>query len=170
MTSPGQTIDILTGRSSSFEVFSLDPEELKMISLKPNYEKVYKFGLVKSSSQLPENPTKTYKVDWYSLGKIGVETMIEIEKSQSEFKVSRTRNGESSLLEPQEEAKFYSESEKNTDTNWESFMERRGTYRQEGPIFLSYTRVRGSNTISELREELKSLVEKGIIRWTVLEI
>ena len=90
--------------------------------------------------------------------------MIEIEKSQSEFKVSRTRNGESSLLEPQGEAKFYSESEKNTDTNWESFMERRGTYRQEGPIFLSYTRVRNSNTVLELREELKSLVEKGIIR------
>ena len=89
--------------------------------------------------------------------------MIEIE-IESEFKVFRTRNEESSLLEPQEEAKFYSESEKNTDTNWESFMERRGTYRQEGPIFLSYTRVRGSNTVLELRNGLKSLVEKGIIR------
>ena len=49
-------------------------------------------------------------------------------------------------------------------------MERRGTYRQEGPIFLSYTRVRGGNTISELGEELRILVEKGIIRWRVLEI
>ena len=162
-TSPGQTIEVVTGRSSSFEVFRLDPEEEKMISLKPNSEKDYKFGLVKSSSQLPKNPAKTYKADWYSLGNIGVETMIEIE-IESEFRVSRTRNGESSLLEPQWEAKFYSESEKNTDTNWESFMERRGTYRQEGPIFLSYTRVRGSNTVLELREELKSLVEKGIIR------
>ena len=165
-TSPGQTIEVVTGRSSSFEVFSLKPQEEKMISLKPNYEMDYKFGLVKSSSQLPENPAKTYKADWYSLGKIGVETMIEIEKSQSEFKVSRTRNGESSpeIIWPQGAAKFYSESEKNTDTNWESFMERRGTYRQEGPIFLSYTRVRGSNTVLELREELKRLVEKGIIR------
>ena len=168
-SSLGQTIGILTGRSSSFEVFSLDPQEEKMISLKPNYEMDYKFGLLKSSSQLPEDPAKTYKADWYSLGNIGVETMIEIE-IESEFRVSRTRNGESSLLEPQEEAKVYRESEKNTDTNWESFMERRGTYRQEGPIFLSYTRVRGSNTISELGEELKTLVEKGIIRWTILEI
>ena len=165
-TSPGQTIEVVTGRSSSFEVFSLKPQEEKMISLKPNYEMDYKFGLVKSSSQLPENPAKTYKADWYSLGNIGVETMIEIEKSQSEFKVSRTRNGESSpeIIWPQGAAKFYSESEKNTDTNWESFMERRGTYRQEGPIFLSYTRVRNSNTISELGEELKTLVEKEIIR------
>ena len=134
-----------------------------------NNEKVYKFGLVTSVAQL-NYPAKTYRADWYSLEEIDVETMIEIEKSQSEFKVSRTRNGDSSLLEPQEEAKFYSESEKNTDTNWESFMKRKGTYRQEGPIFLSYTRVRGGNTISELGEELRILVEKGIIRWTVLEI
>ena len=143
-----------------------------MISLKPNYEKDYKFGLVTSVDQMPDNPAKTYRADWYNLGEIDVETMIEIEKSQSEFKVSRTRNGESSpeIIWPQGAAKFYSESEKNTDTNWESFMERRGTYRQEGPIFLSYTRVRGSNTISELGEELKTLVEKGIIRWRVLEI
>ena len=143
-----------------------------MISLKPNYEKDYKFGLVTSVAQMPDNDAKTYRADCYSLGKIETETMIEIEKSQSEFKVSRTRNGESSpeMIWPQGAAKFYSESEKNTDTNWESFMERRGTYRQEGPIFLSYTRVRGSNTVLELREELKSLVEKGIIRWTVLEI
>ena len=143
-----------------------------MISLKPNYEKDYKFGLVTSVDQIADNDAKTYRADWYSLGEIDVETMIEIEKSQSEFKVSRTRNGESSpeIIWPQGAAKFYSESEKNTDTNWESFMERRGTYRKEGPIFLSYTRVRNSNTISELGEELKSLVEKGIIRWTVLEI
>ena len=140
-----------------------------MISLKPNYEKDYKFGLVTSVAQRPENDAKTYRADWYSLGKIETETMIEIEKSQSEFKVSWTRNGESSpeIIWPQGAAKFYSESERNTDANWESFMERRGTYRQEGPIFLSYTRVRGSKTVVELREELKSLVEKGIIRWTV---
>ena len=137
-----------------------------MISLKPNYEKDYKFGLVTSVDQIADNDAKTYRADWYSLGEIDVETMIEIEKSQSEFKVSRTRNGESSpeIIWPQGAAKFYSESEKNTDTNWESFMERRGTYRKEGPIFLSYTRVRNSNTISELGEELKTLVEKEIIR------
>ena len=139
-----------------------------MISLKPNYEKDYKFGLVTRVDQMPDNPTKTYKADWYSLGTVETETRIEIEKShsESEFKVSGTRNGESSpeIIWPQGEAKFYSESEKNTDTNWESFMGRRGTYRQEGPIFLSYTRVRNSNTISELGEELKTLVEKEIIR------
>ena len=132
-----------------------------MISLKPNYEKDYKFGLVTSVAQRPENDAKTYRADWYNLGKIDVKTMIMIKKSQSVFKVSRTRNGESS---PEIILPHGVESEKITDTNWKSFMERRRTYRKEGPIFLSYTRVRGSNTVLELREELKRLVEKGIIR------
>ena len=147
-------------------MFSLDPEEEKMISLQKNSEELYKFGLVLDVSQLPDNPSKTYKADMYSLGEMDVETMIEIEKYKSGFKVSSPRNGESrpKIIGPQMNRKFFSESEKNTDTNWESFMERRGTYRQEGPIFLSYTRVRGSNTVIELREELKSLVEKEIIR------
>ena len=135
-----------------------------MISLQPNSENKYKFGLV--LDVLPDNFSKTYKVDWYRLGEMEDETMIEIEKYKSGFKVSRSRNGESSpvLIPPQIKPKFFSESEKDTDKNWESFIERRGLYRQEGPIFLSYTRVRGSNTVIELGEELKSLVEKEIIR------
>ena len=147
-------------------MFSLDPEEEKMISLQKNSEKKYKFGLVLDVSQLPDNPSKTYKADMYILGEMDVETMIEIEKCQFGFKVSRPRNGEPSprIIWPQTDPKFFSESEKNTDTNWESFMERRGTYREEGPIFLSYTRVRGSSTVIELGEELKSLMEKKIIR------
>ena len=137
-----------------------------MISLQKNSEKKYRFGLVLDVSQLPDNPSKTYKVDMYILGEMDEETMIEVEKFRSGFKVSRPRNGESrpKIIGPQMYPKFFSESEKNTDTNWESFMERRGTYRQEGPIFLSYTRVRGSSTVIELGEELKSLVEKEIIR------
>ena len=137
-----------------------------MISLQKNSEKKYKFGLVLDVSQLPDNPSKTYRADWYSLGEMDVETMIEIEKCQSGFKVSSPRNGESrpKIIGPQMNRKFFSESEKNTDTNWESFMERRGTYRQEGPIFLSYTKVRGSSTVIELGEELKSLVENKVIR------
>ena len=108
----------------------------------------------------------------YILGEMDVETMIEVEKHKSWFKVSSPRNGDLSpvLIPPQMKPKFFSESEKNTDTNWESFMERRGTYRQEGPIFLSYTRVRGSSTVIELGEELKSLVEKEIIRYTVFKV
>ena len=154
-------------------MFSLDPEEEKMISLQKNSEKLYKFGLVLDVSQLPDNPSKTYKADMYSLGEMDVDTMIEIEKTKSGLnKVSRPRNGDLSpvLIPPQMKPKFFSESEKNTDTNWESFMERRGTYRQEGPIFLSYTRVRGSNNVIELGEELKSLVEKEIIRYTILKL
>ena len=158
---------MIIGRSSSFEVFSLGPEEVKMISLRQNSERRYKFGLVLDVSQLPDNPFKTYKANWYSLGEMDVETMIEIEKTKSGLnKVSRPGNGDLSpvLIPPQMKPKFFSESEKNTDTNWESFMERRGTYRQEGPIFLSYSKVRGSSTVIELGEELKSLVEKEIIR------
>ena len=136
-----------------------------MISAQENSEKKYKFGLVLDVSQLPDNPSKTYKADMYILGEMDVETMIEIEKTKSgRNKVSRPRNGGPVLIPPQMKPKFFSESEKNTDTNWESFMERRGTYRQEGPIFLSYTKVRGSNTVIELGEELKSLVAKEIIR------
>ena len=132
-----------------------------------NRENVFKFGLVIEVSQLPDSPSKTYKADMYGLGKLDSETKIKIEKTKSGLnKVSKIRNGKSSpeIIGPQSKPKFYSESEKNTDTNWESFMERRGTYRQEGPIFLSYTRVRGSNTVTELGEELKSLVGKEIIR------
>ena len=137
-----------------------------MISLQKNSENKYKFGLVLDASQLPDNPSKTYKADMYSLGEMDVETMIEVEEYKTGFKVSRPRNGESNpkIIGPQMDPKFFSESEKNTDTNWKSFMERKGIYRQEGPIFLSYTRVRGNNTVIELGEELKSLVEKEIIR------
>ena len=68
------------------------------------------------------------------------------------------------LIPPQMKPKFFSDSEKNTDTNWKSFIERRGSYRQEGPIFLSYTTVRGRNTVTELEEELKRYIGRGIIR------
>ena len=143
-----------------------------MIRLQENYEKEYKYGLVTEVSRLPDNPSKTYKANWYSLGKVDEDSIIEIEKTQSGFLRCWKRNGESSpeIIGLQLKPKFFIESEKNTDTNWESFMKRRRTYRQEGPIFLSYTRVRGNKTILELREKLISLVENGIIRWTVSEI
>ena len=160
---------MIIGRSSSFEVFSLDPEEEKMISLQKNSEKLYKFGLVLDVSQLPDNPSKTYKANWYSLGKVDTEMIIEIEKTKSGLLRCRKRNGDSSLeiVGPQIEPMFFIESEINTDANWESFMKRRRSYRQEGPIFLSYTKVRGNKTILELREKMIGLVEKGIIRWAV---
>ena len=86
---------MIIGRSSSFEVFSLGPEEVKMISLRQNSEKKYKCGLVLDVSQLPDNPSRTYKADMYSLGEMDVEMMIEIEKTKSGLnKVSRPRNGE----------------------------------------------------------------------------
>ena len=153
-------------------MFSLDPEEEKMISLQKNSEELCKFGLVLDVSQLPDNPSKTYKADWYKLGKLDPEMIIEFDKTKSGLLLCRKRNGDSSLeiVGPQMEPKFFIESEKNTDTNWRSFMKRRRMYRQEGPIFLSYTKVRGNKTILEFREELKSLVENGIIRWTVSEI
>ena len=142
---------------------------MKMIRLQENHEKEYKYGLVTEVSRLPDNPSKTYKANWYNPGKVDVDTIIEIEKTQSGLLRCRKRNGEScsEIIGPQLEPKFFIESEKNADTNWESFMKRRRTYRQEGPIFLSYTRVRGNKTVLELREELISLVERGIIRWTV---
>ena len=141
-----------------------------MISLQENYEKEYKYGLVTEVSQLPDNPSKTYKADWYNLGKVDVDvdTIIKIERTQSGLLVSRIRNGENEeIIRPQLRPKFFSEFQTNTDTNWESFMKRRKSYRQEGPIFLSYTGVRGNKTVLELREELISLVENEIIRWAV---
>ena len=143
-----------------------------MISLQENHEKEYKYGLVLEVSQLPDNPSKTYKADWYKLGKVDPEMIIEFDETPSGLLRCRKRNGDSSLeiVGPQMEPKFFIESEINTDTNWESFMKRRRSYRQEGPIFLSYTKVRGNKTVLELRKELISLVENGIIRWAVLEM
>ena len=144
-------------------------EEAKILNLQENLENKCKFGLVTDFSKLPDNPAKTYKADWYNLGKVDAEMIVEIEKTQSGLQVSRKRNEESrpKIIWPQMEPKFFIESEKNTDTNWRSFMKRRRMYRQEGPIFLSYTKVRGNKTFLEFREELKSLVENGIIRWIV---
>ena len=150
----------------------LGSEEAKILNLQENLENKCKFGLVTDFSKLPDNSAKTYKADWYNLGKVDAEMIVEIEKTQSGLLRCRKRNGEScsEIIGPQLEPKFFIESEKNADTNWESFMKRRRTYRQEGPIFLSYTRVRGNKTVLELRKELERLVEKGIIRWRVLGI
>ena len=124
-----------------------------------NREKIISYGdekeMLERDFYKPEKPTSPFSSSGSSELKFHNKT--------------RTRNGDSSLeiVGPQMETKFFIESEKNTDTHWRSFMERRSSYRQEGPIFLSYTKVRGNKTFLEFREELKSLVENGIIRWIV---
>ena len=56
------------------------------------------------------------------------------------------------------------ETERVTAHNWKVWVESRHQFKREGPIFLSYTRTRGDVTVTELREELETLVRDGIIR------
>ena len=69
---------------------------LVRISLQENYEKEYKYGLVTEVFQLPDNLSKRlnkiYKTEWYNLGMLDVDTIIEIKNSQSWLMVSRKRN------------------------------------------------------------------------------
>lgn len=158
--SQDKTIDVLTGRSStSFEVFNVIPEEVKTIILKSSSsEGMNLFGLV--TTRLSDN----VKAHLYRLEKTEAETMIEIEGSQSEFRVSLIVDGSKKEILKSWKSKFYRESKKNTDKNWWSFMQRRGTFRQEGPLFFSDTSFSGGDSIREFGAELRSMIEKNIIR------
>ena len=51
------------------------------------------------------------------------------------------------------------ETERVTAHNWKVWVESRHQFKREGPIFLSYTTIRTSTTMMELKEELKRLVQ-----------
>ena len=58
----------------------------------------------------------------------------------------------------------YSDRERVRADNWSAWLESRHQFKREGPIFLSFTRIRGEAAVTELREELERLVGENIIR------
>ena len=98
------------------------------------------------------------------MGQLDQETEIKIEKTQSGWKVVKMMNKETEMLIPEYKVRVYRETDRDSDLNWTKWLENRHLYKSEGPIFLSDQRVTGGNTMTELGEQLKVLVEEEIIR------
>ena len=166
--SAGSSLNILTGRSSNFQVTSINSEEIQM-NLQPNSERTYKFCLVRRETGVA-GQKKEYQGDVYSLdvGQAEQERRVEIVRTPAGLQVARIRGEDQDVevLSPVMEGKIYSEREKVTAENWSAWLESRHQFKREGPIFLSFTRTRGGATLMELREELERLVRGKIIRST----
>ena len=62
----GSSLNILTGRSSNFQVTPVNSGEIQEIKLQPNSEKSYKFCLVRRETEVG-GEKKEYQGDVYSL-------------------------------------------------------------------------------------------------------
>ena len=153
---------ILTGRFTDFEVCTLCNEEQEaVIKLPASSDQTYKFGLV--NKVMERSGKKGYLTEVFSVGQLEQETEIRVEKTQSGLEVVKMMNRETEILRPEYKA-VYRESDRDSDPNWTKWLENRHLYKSEGPIFLSDQRVTGGKTVTELRELLRVLVEKEIIR------
>ena len=97
------------------------------------------------------------------MGQLEQETEIRVEKNQSGLEVLKMMNRETKILRPEYKA-VYRESDRDSDLNWTKWLENRQLYKSEGPVFLSDQRVTGGDTMVQLREQLKVLVQEEIIR------
>ena len=163
--SAGNTLHILTGRSSSFEVSKVGPEEESDIKLHRNSEGNYKFGLVRDRDivQRPNSTNKKYQTEMYYSRELENETVLNIEDTLSGLRVSKMGNSQKETI-TKEDTKIYLDSDKISTDNWDVWLESRHLYMREGPILLSDDEVRCGKTVTELRKELKDLLEKKIIR------
>ena len=165
--SAGSSLNILTGRSSNFQVTSVNSGEIQEINLPSNSERTYKFCLVRRETGVG-GEKKEYQGDVYSLdvGQAEQERRVEIVRTPAGVQVAWIRGKEADLevLSPVVEGKIYSERERVTGKNWSAWLESRHQFKREGPIFLSFTRTRGGATVTELREELERSVRENIIR------
>ena len=153
---------ILTGRSTDFEIYNLDHEEQgAVIKLPASSDQTYKFGLV--NRVMERSGKKEYLTEVFSVGQLEQETEIRVEKTQSGLEVVKMMNRETEILRPEYKA-VYRESDRDSDLNWTKWLENRQLYKSEGPIFLSDHRVTGGDTMVQLREQLKVLVQEEIIR------
>ena len=153
---------ILTGRSTDFEIYTLDNEEQgAVIKLPASSDQTYKFGLV--NRVMERSGKKEYLTEVFSVGQLEQETEIRVEKTQSGLEVVKMMNRETEILRPEYKA-VYRESDRDSDLNWTKWLENRHLYKSEGPIFLSDHRVTGGDTMVQLREQLKVLVQEEIIR------
>ena len=163
----GSSLNILTGRSSNFQVTSVNSGEIQEINLPSNSERTYKFCLVRRETEVA-GQKKEYQGDVYSLdvGQADQERRVEIKRTPAGLQVARIRGEDEDVevLSPVVEGKIYSERERVTAENWSAWLESRHQFKREGPIFLSFTRTRGRATLMELREELEGLVRGNIIR------
>ena len=154
---------ILTGRSTDFEIYALDNEEQgAVINIQPSSDKTYKFGLV--DKVMERSGKKEYMTEVFSVGQLDQETEIKIEKTQSGLKVVKMMNKETEILRPDYKVRVYRESDRDSDLNWTKWLENRHLYKSEGPVFLSDQRVTGGNTMTELGEQLKVLIQDTQIR------
>ena len=153
---------ILTGRSTDFEIYTLDNEEQgAVIKLPASSDQTYKFGLV--NRVMERSGKKEYLTEVFSVGQLEQETEIRVEKTQSGLEVVKMMNRETEILRPEYKA-VYRESDRDSDLNWTKWLENRQLYKSEGPVFLSDQRVTGGDTMVQLREQLKVLVQEEIIR------
>ena len=153
---------ILTGRSTDFEIYTLDNEEQgAVIKLAASSDQTYKFGLV--NRVMERSGKKEYLTEVFSVGQLEQETEIRVEKTQSGLEVVKMMNRETEILRPEYKA-VYRESDRDSELNWSQWLENRQNYKSEGPIFLSDQRVTGGDTMVQLREQLKVLVQEEIIR------
>ena len=153
---------ILTGRSTDFEIYTLDNEEQgAVIKLPASSDQTYKFGLV--NRVMERSGKKEYLTEVFSVGQLEQETEIRVEKTQSGLEVVKMMNRETEILRPEYKA-MYRESDRDSDLNWSKWLENRQLYKSEGPVFLSDHRVTGGDTMVQLREQLRVLVKEEIIR------
>ena len=153
---------ILTGRFTDFEIYTLDNEEQgAVIKLPASSDQTYKFGLV--NRVMERSGKKEYLTEVFSVGHLDQETKIRVEKTQSGLEVVKMMNRETEILRPDYKA-VYRESDRDSDLNWTKWLENRQLYKSEGPVFLSDQRVTGGDTMVQLREQLRVLVEEEIIR------
>ena len=153
---------ILTGRFTDFEIYTLDNEEQgAVIKLPASSDQTYKFGLV--NRVMERSGKKEYLTEVFSVGQLEQETEIRVEKNQSGLEVVKMMNRETEILRPDYKA-VYRESDRDSDLNWTKWLENRQLYKSEGPVFLSDQRVTGGDTMVQLREQLRVLVEEEIIR------
>ena len=154
---------ILTGRFTDFEIYTLDNEEQgAVIKLPASSDQTYKFGLVNRVRE--RSGKKEYLTEVFSVGQLEQETEIRVEKTQSGLEVVKMMNRETEILRPEYKTLVYRESDRDSDLNWTKWLENRHLYKSEGPVFLSDHRVTGGNTMVQLREQLKVLVQEEIIR------
>ena len=153
---------ILTGRFTDFEIYTLDNEEQgAVIKLPASSDQTYKFGLV--NRVMERSGKKEYLTEVFSVGQLEQETEIRVEKTQSGLEVVKMMNRETEILRPEYKA-VYRESDRDSDLNWSKWLENRHLYKSEGPVFLSDQRVTGGDTMVQLREQLKVLIQEEIIR------
>ena len=141
---------ILTGRTTDFEIYTLDNEEQgAVIKLPASSDQTYKFGLVKRVRE--RSGKKEYLTEVFSVGQLEQETEVRVEKTQSGLEVVKMMNRETEILRPEYKA-VYRESDRDSELNWTKWLENHHLYKSEGPVFLSDQRVTGGNTMVQLRE------------------